>query len=86
MKDIFKVAGILLGGFTIGTITQALFDQKRIDRVHNENQKLVEKNNAYVDKNMTLQCELENCKVTNHQVATYACNLKKQLDAWQEGF
>lgn len=84
MKDIFKVAGILLGGFALGSIVQAMVDQKRIDKVYDKNNGLIEKYNALADQNMALQRDLEIAKVTNHQVATYACNLKKQLDSYED--
>lgn len=85
-KDVWKVAGVFLGGVTIGSILQYILDHKTITTLNRRNDELTEAYNERTKETMHLQADVACAKVLNAQVATYACNLKKALDDYEEGF
>ena len=75
MKDLFKVAGIFLGGIGIGAALQSLVDDKALT---NQKKVILEVSN----KNMELAQQLATAEVINSQVGVYAVALKRQLDEY----
>lgn len=91
MKDFFKVAAIFAAGFIAGDIAEYLLMSKQIkmerdasDKNHDLYRKEVDRGNELVEENERLVLELGQCRITNWQVATYATQLKKQLDHFME--
>lgn len=91
MKDFFKAAAIFAAGFIVGDIAEYLFKSKQIKMVREDARrnydlyrKEVDRGNDLVEENQRLDLELRQCKLTNFQVAQYATQMKKQLDAFME--
>ena len=91
MKDFFKAAAIFAAGFIVGDIAEYLYKSKQLKMVREDSRrnydlyrKEVGRGNNLVEENQRLDLELRQCKITNWQVATYATQLKKQLDTFME--
>lgn len=91
MRDFFKAAAIFAAGFIAGDIVEYLYKSKQLEMVRedaNRNydlyRKEVDRGNDLVEENQRIVLELGQCRITNWQVATYATQLKKQLDHFME--
>lgn len=84
MKDLTKMVVGMLAGMFIGSMAQAIHDQKKLDKAVSYGNELLKHNDELRERNMSLQCDIENAKVTNWQVACYCQNLKKALDQFNE--
>ena len=87
MKDIMKVAAIFAAGLFVGETLEYIRKAKQIDLLRKDRdhsydlyRKEVDRGNDLVEEIQRLDLELQQCKLTNWQCATYASSLKKQLD------
>lgn len=86
MKDLFKTAVIFFGGVLVGRALQHAKESRARDIYQQQYGDLADKYNAQTQKVIHLTADVECARLINAQVMTYACNLRRALDQYEEGF
>lgn len=83
-KDTIRLIVAALCGLLVGSTLQYLIDDPIIRKQKKSYDELANRYNEKSQKLIETIADVETAKVLNAQVATYACNLRKALDRYED--